>query len=99
MNKNMLKQAQQLQARLAKAQEHLETLTVEGSSGGGAVKVIMTGQQTVQSVKIAPEATEDLEMLQDLVTTAIRDASEKARDLASQTMSAITGGMNLPDMF
>jgi DNA-binding YbaB/EbfC family protein len=98
MNKNMIRQAQRLQAQLQKVQEELETLTVEGSSGGGVVKVVMTGKQTVESVTIEPEAAEELEMLQDLVTAAVNDAFNKTQELASQKMSAVTGGMNIPGL-
>ena len=98
MNKNMLKQAQQLQARMAKAQAELEQSTVEGSAGGGVVKLIMTGKQTVESVQIAPEATEDIEMLQDLVLAAVNDAAQKVQQLAADKMGAVTGGMKIPGL-
>ena len=98
MNKNMIRQAQKLQAQLQKVQEELETLTVEGSSGGGVVKVVMTGKQSVESVTIEPEAAEDLELLQDLVAAAVNDAFNKTQELASQKMSSVTGGMNLPGL-
>jgi len=98
MNKNMIRQAQKLQAQLQKVQAELETLTVEGSSGGGVVKVVMTGKQSVESVAIEPEAAEDLELLQDLVAAAVNDAFNKTQELASQKMSSVTGGMNLPGL-
>lgn len=98
MNRNMLKQAQQLQARMAKAQAELEESTVEGSAGGGVVRLIMTGKQTVESVTIAPEATEDIEMLQDLVLAAVNDAAQKVQQLAAEKMGALTGGMKLPGL-
>ncbi len=98
MNKNLLRQAQQLQARMAKIQEELGTLTVEGSAGGGAVKVTMNGHQKVQKVEIAPEAAEDVEMLQDLVMAAFNDAQAKAQELAANKMSALTGGMKIPGL-
>ena len=63
MNRNMMRQAQRMQAQLQKIQEELETLTVEGSAGGGVVKVTMTGKQVVESVAIEPEAAEDVELL------------------------------------
>ena len=91
-------QAQQPLAMLQKVQEELETLTVEGSAGGGAVKVVATGKQTVESVEIAEEALEDVEMLQDLVTAAVNDALSKSQDLATEKLGAITGGMNLPGL-
>ena len=83
---------------LQKVQDELETLTVEGSAGGGVVRVVMTGKQTVDSVQIEAEALEDLEMLQDLVTAAVNDALNKSQEMASEKLSAITGGMNIPGL-
>lgn len=99
MNKRILRQAQQMQARLAKAQEELDAATVEGSAGGGVVKVVMTGQQRLQKVEIAPEAAEDVEMLQDLILAAVNDAQDKVQKLVSEKMGALTGGMNIPGLF
>ena len=100
MNKNLLKQAQQLQARLAKVQEELEAETVEVTAGGGAVTVSATGKQRIMSVTIKPEVVdpEDVEMLQDLVLAAVNEALEKAQQLAAQRMGAITGGMKIPGL-
>ena len=67
MNKNMLRQAQQLQAKLAKAQEELDSALVEATAGGGVVKVVITGKLKIQSVEISPDVADDIEMLQDLV--------------------------------
>ena len=83
---------------LQKVQDELETLTVEGSAGGGVVTVVMTGKQTVESVQIEPEALEDLEMLQDLVTAAVNDALNKSQEMASEKLSVITGGLNIPGL-
>ncbi|CUV05212.1 MAG: YbaB/EbfC family nucleoid-associated protein [SAR202 cluster bacterium] len=96
MNRNMMRQAQKQLAQLQKIQEELETLTVEGTAGGGAVKVTMTGKQIVESVTIEPEAAEEMELLQDMVLAAVNDASNKAQELAAQKMSVVTGGMNIP---
>ena len=96
MNKNMMRQAQKQLAQLQKIQEELESLTVEGSAGGGAVKVVMTGKQIVESVTIEPEATEEVDLLQDMVLAAVNDASSKAQELAAQKMSVVTGGMSIP---
>ena len=96
MNRNMMRQAQKQLAQLQKIQDELETLTVEGSAGGGAVKVIMTGKQIVESVTIEPEAAEEVDLLQDMVLAAVNDASNKAQELAAQKMSVVTGGMNIP---
>ena len=98
MNRNMMRQAQKQLAQLQKIQEELETLTVEGSAGGGAVKVVMTGKQIVESVTIEPEATEEVDLLQDMVLAAVNDASNKAQELAAQKMSVVTGGMNIPGL-
>ena len=98
MNRNMMRQAQRMQAQLQKIQEELETATVEGSAGGGVVKVVMTGKQMVESVTIEPEAAEDVELLQDLVAAAFNDASNKTQEMAASKMSAITGGMNIPGL-
>ena len=98
MNRNMMRQAQQLQARLEKVQEELETITVEGSSGGGVVKVVMTGKQVVESVTIDPEAMEEADLLQDLVAAAVNDAFSKTQELAAQKMGAITGGLKIPGL-
>ncbi len=96
MNKNMMRQAQKQLAQLQKIQEELEGLTVEGSAGGGAVRVVMTGKQIVESVTIEPEAAEEVDLLQDMVLAAVNDASSKAQELAAQKMSVVTGGMNIP---
>ena len=96
MNRNMMRQAQKQLAQLQKIQEELESVTVEGSAGGGAVKVVMTGKQIVESVTIEPEAAEEVELLQDMVLAAVNDASSKAQELAAQKMSVVTGGMNIP---
>ena len=100
MNRNLLRQAQQLQARLVKAQEELESAVVEASAGGGVVKVTITGKLRIQSVEIDPEAVDpkDVEMLQDLVAAATNEAIEKAQELAQSRLSAITGGMKIPGL-
>ena len=95
---NMMRQAQQLQAQLQKAQEEIEAMTVEGSAGGGVIKVVMSGKQVVESVTIEPEAAEDLDLLQDLVAAAVNDAFNKTQELAAEKMGAITGGMNIPGL-
>jgi DNA-binding YbaB/EbfC family protein len=88
------------QEMLAKAQEELKAATVEGSAGGGAVRVTMTGEQKVAGIAIEPEVVDpdDVEMLQDLIMAAIADASEKASALQEQSFGAITGGLNLPGL-
>jgi len=98
MNKNMLKQAQDLQKQMAKIQEEIESTTVESSSGGGVVKVVVSGKMVVQSIQIEETAvdSEDVELLEEMVLTAINDALCKAQELASSKMNALTGGFNLP---
>jgi DNA-binding YbaB/EbfC family protein len=91
---------QQMQERLLKAQEELGNETVEGTAGGGAVKIVMTGHQKVQSVAIDPEVVdpEDVEMLQDLVAAAINEAVNKSHELAGKRLGAVTGGMKIPGL-
>jgi DNA-binding YbaB/EbfC family protein len=98
MNKDMIRQAQQLQAKLAKAQEELANKTTEASSGGGAVKVVIDGQQKLHSVVISPEVidAEDPEMLQDLVMTAVNEAIQKSQELAASQLNDLTGGLKIP---
>ncbi len=98
--KFLMQQAQKLQARLAKAQEELANLTVEGSSGGGAVKVTMNGQQKILSVTISPEVVnpQDVEMLQDLVLAAVSEAIAKSQQAAADRMGAVTGGLKIPGL-
>jgi len=100
MNRFMFQQAQKLQAKLAQAQEELGNLTVEGSSGGGAVKVTMNGQQKVQSVAISPEVInpEDVELLQDLVLTAFSEALAKSQEAAAKQLGGLTGGLKIPGL-
>jgi hypothetical protein len=96
----MLKQAQQLQARLEKAQQELEGAVVEATSGGGVVKVTVTGKLQVQSIEISPDAVspDDVEMLQDLVQAAVNEALDKAQQMAQERLGAITGGMKIPGL-
>jgi nucleoid-associated protein EbfC len=89
---------QELQNRMAKIQEDLGKESVEASVGGGAVTIVMTGHQVVQSVKISPEAVDpdDVGTLEDLVLAAVNEAVEKAKELAAKRLGALTGGMKLP---
>lgn len=95
-----MKLLQQMQSRLAKIQEELGNETVEGTAGGGAVKIQMTGHQKVQSVTFDPEVVdpEDVEMLQDLVAAAINEAVSKSQEMAGQRLGAITGGLKIPGL-
>lgn len=94
----MLKQLQQMQAKMTKIQEKLGEKTVTGTAGGGMVEVTVNGHQKVLDVKIKPEVVDpgDVEMLQDLVLAACNEALEKARELAAKEMGAVTAGMGLP---
>ncbi len=100
MNKQFMRQAQQLQAKLEKTHEELANTTLEASSGGGAVTVVATGQQEIKSVKISPEVVEagDVEMLEDLVMSAVNEALRKSQELATSRLGALTGGLKLPGL-
>jgi nucleoid-associated protein EbfC len=91
----MMQQIQRLQQQLAEAQERLAVETVTATAGGGAVTVVMTGDQKCQSIAIDPELLKDAdaEMLQDLVLTAVNLALEKSRELQQQTMGPLAGGL------
>jgi DNA-binding YbaB/EbfC family protein len=94
---NMMKQLQQMQARMARVQEQLSEVTVTGSAGGGAVTVTVDGHQNVQTVTIEPEALEEgAEMLSDLVLAAVKDAMEQSRQQAAEQMGQLTAGLGLP---
>ena len=96
----MLRQAQQLQQRMMKVQEELESATVETTAGGGVVKAVVTGKLKLESIEIDPEVVtpDDVEMLQDLVLAAVNDGLEKAQEMASSRMSELTGGLNIPGL-
>jgi DNA-binding YbaB/EbfC family protein len=97
VNQNMMKQLQQMQARMAKLQEELGELTVGGSAGGGVVTVTADGHQRVREVVIQPEALEEgAELLSDLVLAACNDALDKSRELAASHMGQLTAGLGLP---
>lgn len=97
----MMKQVQKMQARMAKMQEELGERTVESTAGGGAVKVVANGKQEVVSIEIQPEAVdpEDIEMLQDMVLTAVNDALKQAQEMMAKEMGKLTGGLNIPGLF
>jgi len=94
----MMKQVQKMQAEMAKLQEELEDRLVEATAGGGAVKVVATGKKEIKEINISPEAVdpEDVEMLQDLVLSAVNEALNNAEKMVSEEMQKISGGMNLP---
>ncbi|NLA90197.1 MAG: YbaB/EbfC family nucleoid-associated protein [Synergistaceae bacterium] len=100
MNK-IMKQAQRMQAEMAKIQEELAALTVEGSAGGGMVTVSANGQSDVTGVRIDPEILSDgdVEMLEDLVLAAVNDALRRSKELAADKMGAVTGGLGSLGLF
>ena len=102
MNRNqMMAQARKMQEQLIAAQQKAATTEVSASAGGGAVKVTATGGMRLTSLAIDPDALdpEDVEMLQDMILAAVNDVLESAEQMASQQMSAITGGLNIPGLF
>lgn len=100
---DIMRQAQKLQAQMAKLQEELAEKTVEGTAGGGMVTVVANGRQEVVSITIDPEVVDpnDVEMLQDLVHAGVNDALKKAQEMSAAEMSKLTGGlgMNIPGLF
>jgi DNA-binding YbaB/EbfC family protein len=97
---NLQRMAQQMQQEMLRIQTELETLTVDGSAGGGVVKAVVTGKQEIVSVTIDPAAVDpsDVEMLQDLIFAAVNDALRASRQVAEEKMAAVTGGLRLPGM-
>ena len=96
----MMKQAQQIQSKMLKLQEEMADKTVETSSGGGMIKVVANCRQQVLSIQIEKEVVDpdDVEMLQDLILAAINDALIKSQEMATQEMSKLTGGINIPGL-
>lgn len=100
MNRNMIKQAQQMQAKLAQIQEELANTKTEATSGGGVVKAVVIGTSKIDSINIDPKAVDpdDIELLQDLILAAVNEAFENAQKLANEKMGQITGGLNIPGL-
>lgn len=100
MNK-LMKQAQQMQAKMEKMQEEMEDKTVEATAGGGVVKVVVNGKQELVDLQIDPEAVdpEDPEMMEDLILAAVNEGMRKVKDMVNEEMGKLTGGMNIPGMF
>ena len=98
--KNMMKQAQQLQNKMAKMQEEMAEKTIEASAGGGMIKVVANGKQEVVSIHIEKEVVdpEDVEMLQDLILAAVNEALMQSQKMVSDEMGKLTGGMNIPGL-
>jgi DNA-binding YbaB/EbfC family protein len=95
----LMKQAQQMQENMKKAQDQLATLEVEGQSGAGMVKVVMTCSHDVRRVSIDPSVMDDKEMLEDLIAAAFNDAARRGAELSQEKMSGFTAGLNLPPGF
>ena len=105
----MMKQAQNLQKKLKDTQAELANIEITGEAAGGAVKVICDGQGKFKSIKLSPEAinsenpssvdSDSIEMLEDIITSAIQQASEKATKQMEEKMKAVTGGLNIPGLF
>lgn len=94
----MMKKVQKMQADMMKLQEELKQRTLEVTAGGGAIKVVITGEKEIRSLKIAPEAIdpEDVEMLEDMLVAVFNEAVRKVDEMTSSEMGKVTGGMNLP---
>ena len=100
MNRRMMRQAQQLQRKMAQLQEELESATVEATAGGGVVTVVVTGKMTVESIVINPDVVspDDVDILQDLVRAAVNEGLNKAQEMVSSRMGELTGGLNIPGL-
>ncbi|MDX2481741.1 MAG: YbaB/EbfC family nucleoid-associated protein [Desulfuromusa sp.] len=98
---NIMKQAQQMQAKMARVQQELESKEVEATAGGGMVTARANGKQQLLDLKIEKDVVdpEDIEMLQDLVLAAVNEAIKKSQEMVQEEMSKVTGGMNIPGMF
>jgi DNA-binding YbaB/EbfC family protein len=98
---SMMKQAQKLQAKMMEMQAELGNRTVSAQAGGGMVEAVVNGRQELLSLRIDPEvvAPDDVEMLQDLITAAVNEALNRSREMISQEMSKLTGGMQIPGLF
>lgn len=98
MNMNMMKQAQKMQQEMLKMQQEMETKTYEATAGGGVVTASVNGKHELVSIVIDPEAVdpEDVEMLQDLVISAVNEALRQADEAMNSSMQSFTGGLNLP---
>ena len=98
---NMNKQAQKMQQDMLKMQEEIEQTEFETTAGGGAITVKMSGKKELLSVSLKPEVVDpdDIEMLEDLIITAVNDVSKKVDDANSAKMGKLTGGMNIPGLF
>lgn len=96
----LMKQANQMQMKMKKTQEEIALRSFEGTSGGGAVKVTVSGDSVLKAVKISPDVISagDVEMLQDLILAATNDAIKTAKETSAKEMEKITGGLNIPGL-
>jgi DNA-binding YbaB/EbfC family protein len=96
----ILKQAQKMQSQLTKAQDDLAKQQLEGTAGGGMVKVMMNGSQELVSIKLSKEVVDpqDVEMLEDLIMAAFKSAQEKVKELSNSTLGQISGGLQIPGL-
>ena len=96
----LMKQAQQMQAKMAKAHEELETKIVTAEVAGGQVKVVMNGKHRLQSIEIAPESLDpdDIEFLQDLIVAAVNEGAKNVDAMVERDMGSVTGGLNIPGL-
>jgi nucleoid-associated protein EbfC len=101
MSQFNLRQIQELQAKLVKAQEELGNTNIEVTAGGGAIKIVINGHQQFQAISISPEVVnpDDVDFLQDIVLAACNEAVQKSQEMAAQNMSKLTGGMKIPGLF
>jgi len=97
----MLKKVQKMQSEMTKLQEELKEREVEGTAGGEAVKAVVNGNKNLVSLTLSPDAVdpEDVEMLQDLIVTAVNDAMKKVDEMTEKELGKVTGGLKLPGMF
>lgn len=93
---NLMKQAQEMQANMQKAQQEIAEMEVTGEAGGGMVKVVMTGKHELVKVEIDDTIMDDKEMLEDLFAAAVNSASRRVEEVSQEKMGGLTAGMNLP---
>ena len=95
---SLMKQAQKMQEKMAKIQEELANVRIEETSGGGMVKVVVSGQQEILELKIDPKAIDpdDISLLEDMILAALRNALLKSQEIAKSRMSEVTGGLKIP---
>ena len=97
----MLKKVQKMQSEMTRLQDELKEREVEGTAGGEAVKAVVNGNKNLVSLTLSPDAVdpEDVEMLQDLIVTAVNDAMKKVDEMTEKDLGKVTGGLKLPGMF